>query len=155
MRSLQMRVGAVLPIARAVIVEAQNFLVRRGNAADGRAVAELLVGIFVDVVADVEHRVEILLGGEMTVGGEEARGPIGARCKSKAHTVGVERQRARAADRRGFSERDELIVVGLTRSQAVGVELDGEIALRAGGSLVAGDHAAHVGVGRDRALDGN
>jgi hypothetical protein len=93
--------------------------------------------------------------GNVAVGGEEARGPIGAGGKSEAHMVGVEGQGARAADWGRLSLGDELIVVRLTRSQAVGVDFDGEVALRAGHAGMAADHTAHVRVGRDVALDGN
>jgi hypothetical protein len=103
----------------------------------------------------VDNSVEILLAGEVAVGCEKARGPIGARCKGKANTVGVVWQRTRAADRGSFAERDKLIVVGLARYQAVRLELDSEIALRAGELGVAGDDATHIGVGRDMAFDGN
>src|SRR5262245_9158442 len=154
-RSLQLGVGAVLRIARTVIVQCHNFFVRRGNTADARAIAEGAVAIFVDVIADVDNCVEILLAGDVTVGSEEAGGPIGAGCKGKANTVGVVWQRARAADRGRFAERDKLIVVGLARYQAVRLELDSEIALRAGELDVAGDDATHIRVGRDMAFDGD
>jgi hypothetical protein len=46
-------------------------------------------------------------------------------------------------------------IVGLTRLPTVGVDLDGEIALRAGAGSEAVDDVAHMAVGRDIALDGN
>src|SRR5262249_41655406 len=108
-----------------------------------------------DVIADVDNSVEIFLAGDVTVGGEEAGGPIRARRQGKADTVGVVWQRARATDRRRFAERDKLIVISLARDQAVRLELDGEIAQRAGELDVAGDDATHIGVGRDMAFDRN
>src|SRR5262245_30852561 len=113
--SLQMGIGAVLCIARSIIVKRQDFFVRRGNAAYARTVAEGSVLVLVNVIAYVDNSVEILLAGDVTIGGEEARGPVRAGCKSEANAIGIVWKRARAADRGSFTVRGELIVVGLAR----------------------------------------
>ena len=91
---LQQRVRFVLRVANAIVVE------RAALAANMLPDSAILAGIFVDVVAQVQHQVEFFLG-HVRVSGVQARLEMLAGSKGESHLRRLHihsRQRARAAD---------------------------------------------------------
>ena len=136
MHGLQVGVGAVLRVALAVVVE-RGGLGRRSTARTGFSCGR----VFVDVVAEVEHDVEIFLG-EVPVRREVALLPVLAGREAEAHAidVGVAAGRGpgpsdRALPRAGA----EAVPVGPRRAEAVDFDVDGVGAQRRRVDAAAGD----------------
>jgi len=121
---LQIRVTAVLGVALPVILERDNFLFRRWNAANGRSVAILFIAVLVDVVAEVRNKVQIGPAGNLPIGVEEAVGVIRTGNNGETQTVqGADGERLRAADWRLRTFRRKLVVVCFARIQPRDVDL--------------------------------
>lgn len=159
MGGLRVGVGLVQRVAQPVAGEVDGLGGRLAVAdADerGGAVAVVAVAVLVDVVADVEHEVEVVAGGDGAVGGEEAARVVAAGDERHPQRVGLARDVAGglgATDVAELAERLEAVVVArvgvearhvdLDRVVAVGRGHDGAVRGDAGEALVTGDLPAH------------
>ena len=147
---LRVRIALVLRVPRAVVGERDDLDRRLGRA--GAAV--LRGAVFVDVVAEVHHQVEVGAGGDAGIGVEVAVGMVAAAHYREAQGADrPERQGLRAADRALLPARGELVVVGRVRAQhrehRACVDLHRVVRLGAGASAAAHDDVAQSRVGRD------
>src|SRR4051794_26126978 len=157
-------VGAVEPVLRAVVVERdRGTLAGRADAA--RAIGTDcarpgLLGLRVDVVAEAQHEVEVVVGHDV-VGVVEAVREVLAGPEREAHRLaGVGRQRgAEAADGavgRAGGEAVEVLLVGAQASDArlqrvaAGARRGGALGGEGGGELAVG---GDLEVGADAAVD--
>ncbi len=149
---LQVGVGLVLRVALPVVGQAHHLVARLVGADDAvrLAVGVLPRAVLVDVVAHVQHRVEVAAGGEVAVGREVPGLPVGARDQGEAEPVGRGGGRRRGAcepDRGARAVEGEAVPVVRRRDQPLGVDLDGVVAVRAGHRRAVRDDPAEVGVG--------
>ena len=126
MSGLQVRVGAVLGVADPVIFQRDSFA-RRFM----RAIAT--TPVLVDIVAEVQHRVEIIAFRETAIGVEIPAGIGRTRNHSEAGALGRSRRRGPGApDRRNAVHRPEAIIEGGAVRQPGRIELDRPIQRRIG-----------------------
>ena len=154
--ALQRRVCAVPAVADAVIGQADNLMRRLVQA--HRPVSRILVlGVFVDVVAQEDGQVELASPaalGHVRVRGEEAGLPVRAGCDGPALPVHLSRRGGLRAAQRGGGFRvrpvyhGEGVVVHRVRLQAGDVYVDGVVLLRLARCLALLHHLAHLGVER-------
>ncbi len=110
---LQIGIAAIQSVAQAIVVQRHD-LVRRHDVALAR---ELGIGVhaefvFVQVVAEMQHEVQVVALGDARVGVEVAVRIVRARSEGETQAIdAADGQRARAADRRLHAARLELIVV--------------------------------------------
>ena len=147
------RIGAVELVLAAVVVEAlgQADLVRAhpaGLAALG------VVGLGVDVVPEVDHEVEVLLGHQR-VGVVEAEGEVLAGEEGEAHRLARVRRegRAKAPDGARVVARGEAVEVLLVGVEAAHARLHRVVNGARGGHELARDHPAKPAVGGHLELD--
>ncbi len=151
---LQVRVGLVLRVPAAVVGD-RHHLARRVVGPDVLVALPhpvLTRGVLVEVVAEVEHGVEVVAPREVAVRREPAGLQVGARDDAEPEVAG-----RRAAARRGAGAADpaaravvgEPVVVPGRRLQAGHVDLDGVVAARAGAEPAAAHDLAEAGVGGD------
>src|SRR5262245_50161091 len=96
----------------AVISQREQLLVGRGNAVELCAVAVMAVLVLVEVIAKMQHGVEIVSPRERGIYVEVAERQIRTRHDANADAVDAGcRQRARSTDRRLRSQRFEPVVV--------------------------------------------
>ena len=92
MSGLQVGIAAVLGVAGAVVLEADDVVRRLGDAAELatglHAVGALARPVFVDVVAELHHSVDPLELGQVVVGVEQAGRVEGAGDHRQHHLVG-------------------------------------------------------------------
>ena len=114
---LQIGIGAIERVAQAIVVQRHD-LVRRRDIA---LACELRIGVvaelvLVNVVAEMQHEVQIVALGDPRVRIEVALRVVRARGERQPQSIdATDRQRARAADRRFHAARLELIVVSERR----------------------------------------
>ena len=151
---LQIRVGAVLGVTGAVVVQADDVVGGRCHAPqrDGVLVAKFrwVRAIFVDVVAQVNSVLRARLGRRV-VHIEVARGIQSAREHCELHTGDVAgRQRARSAHGgAGAVLVQKAEVVSGACDQACRVHLVGEAGISAGGHVAGGNDAVKRLAGAD------
>ena len=121
---------AIGRVADPVVAQRDGFSPRLRDAEQPAAVAVHAVLELVDVVADVDHGIEIVAVGDAAVDVEEAGGIVRAAERGEANAIDVAgRQRPRAADGRSLAAALEHVVVRPAGLQAPGVDLDGEVAV--------------------------
>ena len=114
MRGAKRRIAAVLGVAIAVVVDRQQL------AADVLAHQVVAARVFVDVVAQVHHEIEIFLG-HVLVGREEADLEMLARRDGESEPIDVRlraRKCARPADGTHLAAGAELVPVPAVRLEA-------------------------------------
>ena len=142
-RVLEVGVGLVLRVALPVVGEGHH-LPRRVVRPDvhlALAVAVLPGGVLVEVVAEVQHRVQVVAGGQAAVGAEPAGLPVGAGDDAEAEVLGQRVGRGRgpgAAGAAGDAGAAEPVEVPARRRQPVDVDLDRVVAPRGGLDRAAG-----------------
>ena len=161
MHLLQRLVRAVQRVLVAVVLERVrgqrdapvNRLRRAADlvVADGRPVGLGVVALVVDVVAEADHEVEVLLGRHQLVAVVEAVRVVRAAEEREAdRLVGVERQRgAEAPDGRVSGRRREAVVVLLVGLQTRDLRLDRVVLRRAGLDVLVRDDVLEGTVGGD------
>ena len=135
---LQVRVALVLGVALAVILQGHHF-VGRHRVPVGH-VAVLADAVFIQVVAQVQHEIQIAVLGQGLVDGKVAVGNIGAgdhREPGPVHVAVRRRQGAGPADGRTLVRHAEPVVIPAPRFQPGGVLFDAEIVLGVGLGLEA------------------
>ena len=152
---LEVGIGLVLGVADPVVGQGGDLLVgpyrpRRGEAG---SVAVGAVRVLVEVVAEVEHRVQVVPLRDPPVDVEVAEGQVRAGDEREPHVVGIAGQGLRPAHRRPFPERLEPVVVGHAGFQAGSRDLEGVVPLRPGSVLAFGDHFLHSRVAGDLPAD--
>ena len=153
-RGLQVDVGAIGGVARAVIHERRGLAGRQRNPPGIGSVAVHAVGELVDVVAQVQHGVEIGPIRHAAIHVEVTGGVVRTGYRGEPHPVGrVCRQGLRTADRGGITVGIERVVVGPPRRQARDVYLDGVVSQRRGLDGRRRDHVAQLLVGADAPAD--
>ena len=160
---LQVRVGLVAGVAGAVVLERHDFVGRLRRAPQRAAVAVLVgvffgrhaaTGIFVDVIAQMQHQIEVRARRDPRIDIEEAERVVRAGQHRDAQPIDAgRRQRAGTPDGRGLAQGLEAVVVRLPGSQAGGIDLDRVVARRAGHNGAAAQHVAHVGRLGQRPVD--
>ncbi len=147
----QVGVGLVDAVPGAVVGERDDLVgggvlpydLARGGEAAGR--------VLVEVVAEVQHRVQVAAGRQVPVRGEVARLPVGAGDDAEADAAGlrvVGGGGAGAAHGGVDAGGGEAVVVGGGRCQAAYVGLDGVVGRGGGGRGSPRDHRPEVLVGR-------
>ena len=155
---LQVRVGAVLRQPDPVVGQGDD-LVGRLVRADGPGLAHVLAAaVLVDVVAQLDDRVQVPAGLEVAVAGEEPGLPVGTRHHPDAPAPGGGRRAvggggAGAAGGRGLPEGAEAVVVPAVGGQAGAVDLDGVVAAGVGDERARPDDAREAGVEGDLPTD--
>ena len=122
-----------------------------------RAVAIGAVAVLVDVVAHVQHEVQVVAHGDAAVGPEITAGVVAARHEGEAQRMGgrgVVGRGTGAADVAGLTGGGEAVPVLRIGRQAVDVDLHGVIRRGVGPGPARPHHAAEVGVQRDLPHDG-
>ncbi len=153
MRGLQIRIALVLLVALPIVDQRHDLLVRHRHAAEPGAVTVGSIGVFIQVVTQVQHGIEIRAACDQRVDIEQAHGQVRAGRDGDARRLRVRAwQRARAADHRRRARRAELVVVGLRRIEAVDVHLDGEVPQDIGLHAARRDHPPHLHVARQFAI---
>ena len=100
-----------------------------------------------NVVAQVEHEIEVVSFGNARVAVEKARVVLGARHGREPYVFGAGRREGpKAAGRRGLVACAELVPVVLVGLQAANVDLGCEVLLRTSDGLAGCDHLRHVRV---------
>ena len=154
---LDVGVAVVLGVAGAVLLEGAALPERIEVAADvgaGRLSLRGDVGSLVDVVAQVEEKVEILSLGDPRVGVEVAGVELGARADREADPLGVASgERPRPGHRRGLAVDRESVEVDAVGLEVLDLDHDGVIALGASDRRPGADGLSQRGVARDRPLD--
>jgi len=151
---LEVGVALVLRVARAVVGERRDLAVGLRHPAEAAPVAVAAVLVLVEVVAEVEHRVEVGAARDGRVGVEVALGQVRARRHGEAQPRGrTHRERASASQRRSVIERPEAVVPGAARLETGGVHLDGEVALDARRGAPLGHDVAQGRIPRDPPRD--
>jgi hypothetical protein len=152
----EVRVGVVEPVLVAVLGERLHVAVAIRPGGVG-ARAGLVVVALVDVVAEADDDVEVLLLGERGVRGVEAAVPLLAGEEADPRRlVGVGgAEGAEAADRRRAVAGEEAVVVSLPGLEpgAAQPRRDRVVARRGRRGAVAGEDGAEVGVGGHLVLD--
>src|SRR4051812_34529587 len=150
----QRRVGAVEPVLRAVVVERdRGTLAGRADAAGAVGTDRARPGLLrlrVDVVAEAEHEVQVVVGHDV-VGVVEAVREVLAGPEREAHgllRVGRERG-AEAADRPVRRARREAVEVLLVRAEARDARLQRMPAVAGRDDALRRDDPAEVAVARD------
>jgi len=133
----------------------RNRFRRFHGSAGRRAIAVDAVGELVDVIAEVDHRVEIVAIGDAAIDVEESRGIVGARHRRQAEAIDAVGQGAGAADGRPLSTALEGVIVRPTRTKIAGVDLHREVALRGGLGRPARDDLRQTLVACDLPAHGN
>lgn len=149
-------VEAVQGVAVAVLHEVHRLGPQLGGDGDVAHASHGVDGVLVDVVAQVQDQIDVLLG-EVPVGGVEALEPRLAGDEGEVQLPGAAVRRGRgagAADRAEHSARAEAVVVVPVRLESGDLHVDGvgELGHRAGPSpaydgpeaVVAGDLPLHV-----------
>ena len=155
---LQVGIGPVLGMARAVVGQAQDLVGRLGQAAQRRRVARgvAALAVFVEVVAQVHGGVQVAAPGGIGVHVEVAGRVVGAREHGQLHLGHAARGQGAGASRgRGGLEGLEAVVVGGGGLQARGVHLDRVVARGAGAHLAARHDAGEGGVAGHLPLHGD
>ena len=140
---LEVGIGLVLGMAGAVVAEGDRFGHWGVDAAQGLAslTAVTVNAIFVEVIAEVDHGIEIIPRGDVPVHVEKAERPVRA-----GHEGECDRRRIAggggglcAAAGRGHAPPEglnfEFVGVGLAGRQSFGIDLDRIIAVFGGGCL--------------------
>ena len=115
------RLRLVLRMAHPVVGKTQDLVGRRMHPAEsGAGLAAPLVGtVLVEVVAEVEDEIDLIIHGDGVVGVEVAERIVGARHHREAVAVdGAEGQGARAADDGFAAVVGKAVVVGATCVEA-------------------------------------
>ena len=115
---LQVGVRLVLGVAGPVVGERGRLLVRTRRPIEPRPVPVAAVRVLVEVVAEVQHRVQVVPLGDPPVDVEPAERQVGAGDEGEPDVVGIPGQGPRPADRRLLAERLEAVVVGRPRLQS-------------------------------------
>ena len=155
---LQVGVALVLRVPLPVVGQ-RDHLARRLVLADVdlvEAVAVLAGGVLVEVVAEVDHRVEVVALGQVPVGREPAGLQVGARDDAEPEVAGggvVRRGGAGAADPAGHAVVEEPVEVRRAGLEAAGVHLHGVVAAGAGAGPALRDDLREV-AGRGRPASG-
>jgi hypothetical protein len=152
---LEVRVALVEAVLQAVALERLALLAQRAghvHAAPVRADA-----VLVDVVAEVDHQVQILLEHAPVRGVEAVRPGLTRREReAQRRDVRVARgRRPRASHRAGLGAGHEAVEVLARRLQASHVDVDRVRELRQRGHRSGPDHVRERGVGRHLPLDGD
>ena len=141
---LGIRIGAHLGEAPAVVILGDR-RVRRIVVA--RA---LLAGVLVDVVAEVQHEVDLPLG-QRPIDAERRHGVPGAARRADAEAVDrADGQRSCASDRRDLLTRHEAVPIGRRRFEVADVDDDGVIAVGRCRGPARGDHVSELGIASQR-----
>ena len=114
----------------------------------GGPVAVLPRGVLVDVVAEVDDRVEVVAGREVAVGGEPAGLQVGARDHAEPQPLGRRGRRGRrpgAAGAAGRALEEEAEEVRRGGREAAGLHLHGVVAARVGADPPVRHHVAGSG----------
>jgi len=158
-RRLQVWVRLVLRMPRAIVGQRHDLM--RGLMVAPKLLAHHAAiardAIFVDVVSEMDHRVDPALGaafGDLAIGVEETERPVRARHDS--HAVirrALLRQCPRHAARRRSLAHREPVIVHLPRLQPVDIDLDRVVALRPRRDRPALDHILERRVPRQRPAD--
>ncbi len=159
-RVLEVGVGLVLRVPLPVVGEADHLAGRdvRPDVLVGLAVAVLAGRVLVEVVTEVQDRVQVVAGRDAAVGAEPAGLPVGAGDDPEPEVVGdgVPGGRgAGTAGAAGLARAAEAVEVPLRRAEAVDVDLDGVVAVRAGLEAAPADDVAELAVGGDLPGDGD
>jgi hypothetical protein len=149
---LQVRIGTIARVTQPVIGErddlglgedqtAGNGLLQRGISA---------ARVFVDVIAEVDHQVDVLSRGGMAIGVEVAERQVRAAEHAELELAhGPVGQRARAASRRGLPGRvEEAVEVPAARGEPAGDRLDAPVAFGRGFGFAGRDDCAELRVAR-------
>ena len=138
---LQVHVALVLRVAGAVIRQRHGFVGRF----IGAQVTVVAAAVFIDVVAKMDHEVEVGAFGDAPVSVEVAMREAGAADHGQAQAAGVaDRQGLGATYRRLGVGGTEAVVVSGVGPQAVGVDLDGVVAAGVGADAAALDYRRHL-----------
>jgi len=153
MEALQVGIGAIGGVAQPIVGQGDDLAGRFDQAAGqrlrrGRVFSAL---IFVEIVAEVEHEVEIVAPGGMGVGVEPAEGQV--RAGEDADPIAIERpfrQGTRAADRRECTGGiDEAVEPGAAVLEAAGDRLHAPVMPGFGGDHAASDERSEIRPGRE------
>ena len=118
-RGLQVGVCLVGRVAKTVVRQGQRLVEGQRHATEGGPVAVLAVAVLVEVVAEVEDEIDLIIHGDGVVGVEVAERIVGARHHREAVAVdGAEGQGARAADDGFAAVVGKAVVVGATCVEA-------------------------------------
>ena len=151
-QGLQVRVGLVTGVPDAVVGEGDDLVGRRVRPYDLVAGAVLAGAVLVDVVAEVQPRVQVAARGQMAVGGEVAALPVGAGDHAEAQAggggVGGRGGAGAGGGRVGAAGREAEPVVRGGREAAY-VRLDGVVGGGGRGRRALGDD------GRERLVQGD
>ena len=150
---LQVGVRLVLGVPGPVVGERGGLLVRTRRAIEPGPVPVAAVGVLVEVVAEVQHRVQVVPLGDPPVDVEVAERQVGAGDEGEPDVVGTPGQGPRPAHRRLLAERLEAVVVGRPRLQSGRRDLEGVVAPGSGGALALGDDFPHPRVPRHLPAD--
>ena len=145
---LQVRVGLVEAVLLPVLAEQLRVPVVIDPCG---VVANAGIGVLVDVVAEAEDQVEVLLVRDRPLGVVEARVPVLARVEGDPDRLArVQRRRGlEPADRRLRVLGDEAVEVVLVGLQAVDEGAGREVTILAGGDRLLRDDVAELPVGGD------
>ena len=152
MSGLQVGVGAIQAMAHPIVLEHQNLVIRLNDTAQlllGNGVHILTDGVFVNVVAEVQHHIEVRLGNIAISVEEPLRVVRARRHRHFKFAHHPRRQRAGATHRRGHAMGHESIAVACARREARSVDFDGVVALGAGSRLAVGHNGLEGVIGRD------
>ncbi len=148
---LQVRVGLVEGMAGPVVVQRHEFVGRDHVAPERIALAlgvgRAVLGVLVDVVAEMDHRVDARQLGDRLVDVEDAALVVRAAQRDQ-HQVryGSLGQGARPARHGELAAELEAIEIGPPRLQTAYVDLHGEVPLGAGVEPSVGGHTPEAGV---------
>ncbi len=144
---LQVGVGAIEGVARAVVRQRQKLVLWRHRAleitSDAGRVGRSPVGVLVDVVAEVHDRVDPWKPGHRVVDVEQAALEVGA-AEHRQHRIlgGSGRQGARMPHGGGVLVEMKAVPVGAPGLEPADIHLDGIVAFRAGGRPAAAHNPA-------------
>ena len=153
MHLLEVGVRLVLRVPGAVIGESRDLLVRPRRVPKRRSVPVAAVRVFVEVVPEVEHRVQVVPLRDPPVDVEVAERQVGTGDEREPDVVGAPGKGLRPADGGLLAERLEPVVVGRPRLQPGSGDLEGVVAAGSGGSLPFGDDFLDPGIARHLPAD--
>ena len=157
-QALEVHVALVLRVPLAVVREGEDLVggLVPPDVGVALAVAVLARTVLVDVVAHVQHRVQVGAVREVAVGAEPARLEVGARDHPESQVGRGRRRRRRgpgAAGGADVASPGEAVVVRAARQQAGHVDLDRVVTGAARGHPARADDAREAGAGRDLPAD--
>ncbi len=160
MGRLQVGIGAIEGVAGAVIRERQQLVLRRHRPLevppDAGRIGRGVVGVLVDVVAEVDDRIHTRKLGDGVVDVEQATLEMGAAEHRQHHVLGrPERQGARLPHGRSVLVEMEAVPVAAAGLEAADVHLDGMVAVGPDGRAAAAHYTLQLRIRGDGPANGS